>query len=83
MSFKLRPILFALVAIFSTNFMSSCIKDKFDTPPINGEDPALTVTTTIAELKLLYEGEPVQITDDLIIAGVVSADDNLVIFIRN
>ncbi|MBK6340450.1 MAG: hypothetical protein IPH74_00270 [Bacteroidetes bacterium] len=75
MSFKLRPILFALVAIFSTNFMSSCIKDKFDTPPINGEDPALTVTTTIAELKLLYEGEPVQITDDLIIAGVVSADD--------
>ena len=75
MSFKLRPILFALVAILSTNFMSSCIKDKFDTPPINGEDPALTVTTTIAELKQLFEGEPVQITDDLIIAGVVSADD--------
>jgi DNA/RNA endonuclease YhcR with UshA esterase domain len=75
MSFKLRPILFVLVAIFSTNFMSSCIKDKFDTPPINGEDPALTVTTTIAELKQLFEGEPVEITDDLIIAGVVSADD--------
>jgi DNA/RNA endonuclease YhcR with UshA esterase domain len=83
MSFKLRPILFALVAIFSTNFMSSCIKDKFDTPPINGEDPALTVTTTIAELKQLFEGVPVEITDDLIIAGVVSADDESGNFYKN
>jgi hypothetical protein len=63
--------------------MSSCIKDKFDTPPINGEDPALTVTTTIAELKQLFEGVPVEITDDLIIAGVVSADDESGNFYKN
>lgn len=83
MSFKLRPILFAMVALFSTNFMTSCVKDKFDTPPTNGEDPALTVTTTISELKQLFEGEPVEITDDLIIAGVVSADDESGNFYKN
>ena len=62
------------VLIFS---LSSCVKDDFDTPPGDGEDPDIAVTTTIAELKQIYTtaGKPVQITEDLVIKGVVISDD--------
>jgi hypothetical protein len=62
------------VLIFS---LSSCVKDDFDAPPGDGEDPDIAVTTTISELKQLYitAGKPVQITDDLVIKGIVISDD--------
>ncbi len=62
------------VLVFS---LSSCVKDDFDAPPGDGEDPNITVTTTIAELKQLYitAGKAVQITDDLVINGIVISDD--------
>lgn len=62
------------VLIFS---LSSCVKDGFDAPSGDGEDPTITVTTTIAELKQLYAtaGKAVQITDDLVINGIVISDD--------
>jgi hypothetical protein len=58
-----------------TLFFSSCVKDKFDEPPVDGPFPDITANITIRDLKNLYTGSVVQITDDLIIEGVVVADD--------
>lgn len=55
--------------------LSSCIHNDFDSPPVEGTDPNLTVTTTIADLKAMYTGTHMQITDSLIISGIVVADD--------
>lgn len=79
----IRPMFFALMAVFFTSVTTSCIQNKFDEPPANGEDPSLTVTTTIAQLKELFSGDPVQITDDVIIAGVIVADDKTGNFYKN
>lgn len=65
-----------LVAVAATTLMTSCIKDKFDTPElIPDEDPNLAVTHTIAQVKDLYSTEPVLIQEDIIIQGVVISDD--------
>ena len=63
-----------IIAIAVTSF-TSCIKDKFDEPPVDGYDPNLTATHTIAELKAMYTGASLQLTDSIVIAGVVAADD--------
>lgn len=55
--------------------ISSCVKDDFDNPPSDGQDPAITVNTTIAQLKALYSGSIIQINTDLVISGIVVADD--------
>lgn len=53
--------------------VSSCLKKEFDVPPNeSGNDPNLKVTHTIAELKDLPQAE---ITDDVVIGGIVSMDD--------
>ena len=55
---------------------SACIEEDFDQPPTEGTDPGLTVTTTIAELKAMHTlGSFETITEDLVIKGVVAADD--------
>lgn len=59
--------------------LSACVKDKFDSPPTDGEDPkGITANTSIATLKTLYtigSVVPVEITDDWVICGVVNGDD--------
>ena len=63
--------------------ISSCVKDKFDAPPIsNNADPAgLYATTTISQLKLNYyipnqnNIAPSRIPDSVIISGIINADD--------
>lgn len=56
--------------------LTSCVDQTFDEPPVDGEDPGITATTTIAELKSLYKvAQFVPITQDIIIGGVVVADD--------
>jgi Family of unknown function (DUF5689) len=67
-------ILIALVSIIAG--VSSCRK-KAEVPlDAASYDPALPVTGTILQLKKLLGGAvPVQITEDLTIAGVVTADD--------
>ena len=63
--------LFVLLLTFS-----ACVEEDFDRPPTEGSDPGLTVTTTIKELKAMHTfGSTETITDDLIIKGVVIADD--------
>lgn len=55
--------------------ISSCVKRNFDEPPVKDETADLIVTHTIAEIKARYVNAPVQITDDVIIAGTVISDD--------
>lgn len=63
-----------VIAVMVT-FLSSCIKDNYDSPPVDGYDPNLTPTHTIAELKAMYTGARVELTDSILIAGIVAADD--------
>jgi len=55
--------------------LNSCIHDDFDQPPVDGVDPNLTPNITIADLKAMYSGTHFQITDSLVVAAVVVADD--------
>lgn len=55
--------------------LTSCVKNKFDEPPANGEDPNITVNTTIAALKARYSTSILQINDEVVISGIVTADD--------
>jgi len=53
--------------------LSACLKKDFDTPPNESSyDPQLTVTHSIADLKSMPQGE---ITDDVVIYGIVNMDD--------
>lgn len=65
-----------IVALIATTLTTSCIKDKFDEPTqLPDTDPNLEVNLTIEQLKDLYKTEPVEITEDYIISGVVIGDD--------
>ncbi len=74
-------ILFATAAL--TVQLSSCMKHKIDTPPdMRHYDPALPITHTLTELKAMngfYDfktgGDTTLITEDITIAGIVTADD--------
>lgn len=73
-----KKLFSVLVVILACGAFSSCIKKDFETPP----DPALTdpdlhANTTIAALKEMdsLAGIPIRIVDDLVISGIVVADD--------
>lgn len=55
--------------------MVTACKRTFDEPPYNSGDPDLTVTHTIKQFQALYTGSATVISDDVIIAGVVTGDD--------
>ncbi len=67
-----RPILICLLGMV---VMNGCVKKDFDEPPYVDESAGLQANATIAELKALYKGAPIEITEDLTISGVVVADD--------
>jgi hypothetical protein len=58
-----------------TVFFNACIQDKFDQPPTAPGDLNIIPNKTIADLKAMYSGTSFQITDSIIISGVVTADD--------
>lgn len=64
-----------VVIALVVTFFSSCIKNNYDAPPVNGSDPNLTPTHTIAQLKQMYAGSRIELTDSILIAGVIAADD--------
>ena len=72
-----KRMLTLLVVITSLIAIStSCVKQKFDNPPDSSSyDPGLTVTSTIANLKSKFGTTPVMIDSDLVIQGIVTADD--------
>lgn len=66
---------FLLFSVFAF-LLSSCLHDQFDEPPVGGNGELPDVNTTIVELKDLHRtGELIKILDDLVIGGVVIADD--------
>ena len=71
----MKNFIISLLAIVFLTGISSCVKDKFDAPPVGGTDPNLTANITIAGLKAMYTGGNMQITDSLIVEAVVVGDD--------
>ncbi len=72
-----------IMVLFLAFSLSSCRDDNFDEPPINGNDPSLTVNMTIDSLKNIYKTPLtdytnipyIQITNDWTIKAVVIGDD--------
>ncbi len=65
-----------LPALFLGLVFNACIKEDFDQPPVDGQDPGLTANATIAQLKTLHTlGTLNPITEDWIVKGTVVADD--------
>ncbi len=58
-----------------TGLLFSCVPNDAENPPTTGEDPNIEVTATIAELKAMYTGTAMQLSDTLVISGLVVADD--------
>jgi Family of unknown function (DUF5689) len=72
---KIMLPVIAILALLAIG-MGSCVKQKFDAPPDGSSyDPNIPVNNTILALKSLYNGSPVMIDSDYVIAGVVTADD--------
>jgi hypothetical protein len=62
---------FAVMSIFS-----ACVKNEFDAPVTTNVDPDLAVSLTLADLQAMATGtNPVLISTNEVIAGVVIADD--------
>lgn len=71
-----RNLLVVFVAAISFVVTNACKTEKIDPPPYDVEDPNLPVNSTIAALKTGFViGTLKTITDDIIISGVVVADD--------
>ena len=69
-------ISFFAILILLGLIISNCVKHDFDAPPGDGQPINLTSNTTIQELKAMHiAGQFESISDDLIIEGVVIADD--------
>ncbi len=79
---KITKFLFAyLIGAFF--ILNGCVDDDFDAPPADGEDPNISANTTIAELKAMHTlGGLEEITEDIIVSGVVIADDRSGNFFR-
>ena len=84
--------MYNFIRLFSTGFfaiilfsLSGCVDLTFDEPPLEGEDPGLTANTTIAQLKarLVPPASFAAIEDEVIIKGVVVADDRSGNFYQN
>lgn len=73
---QLKSLLkFLLVSVITVN-LSSCVKEDYDEPVTANIDPALTVTHTLAQVRALATSSvPVKLPDSMIIAGVITADD--------
>ncbi len=65
--------LFATIVLFS---FSACVKTDPVAPPNDSKDSTvLTATNTIAQLKAMYSGSLMEITDSIILKATVSAND--------
>lgn len=71
---NIRLSIAVLLMALSSAYMTGCVKGDFDEPPINIPVVEFEANTTIQELKDSYTGLQ-EITDDIIIKGVVTAND--------
>jgi DNA/RNA endonuclease YhcR with UshA esterase domain len=75
MRFDIQKVffLFSLVALFG---LSSCVDQEFNEPDVTGSPLTVEANTTIQDLKALYiPGKPTEIVEEVIIRGVVTAND--------
>ncbi|MCX7862859.1 MAG: DUF5689 domain-containing protein [Bacteroidales bacterium] len=63
------------MAVFVSLVLTSCIKEKFDEPPVNIPHVDFQANKTIAELKAMYSGGLDSIQDTIIIKGIVISSD--------
>jgi hypothetical protein len=63
-----------IFSVFLTFLFAGCVKEEFDTVPDYVVD--YEANTTIEELKALYNGAALMIDTNLIIKGIVTADDS-------
>lgn len=84
MNFDLKKIIYFAFFISLVAGVSSCVDLEFDEPPTTGTPLNVEANTTIAELKALYvPGKLTKIEDDIVIRGVVVADDRSGNFYRS
>lgn len=74
---------FLSTLLLSSLLFSGCVKNEFDAPPIDGEEVDIVANTSIADLKAMLGPGFTKITEDVIISGVVVADDRSGNFFRN
>lgn len=73
---SMKFLRYLVIVMITGLFFTSCVKKDYDEPVTANLDPSLTVTHTIKQLGNLAPGSaPVAITTDVIVAGVVIADD--------
>lgn len=65
----------AFFALLMLTISQSCIKEEFDKPPVNIPSVDFESNTTIADLKAMYTGNIDSIGDNIIIQGIVIAND--------
>jgi len=75
MKTKTNTFILIAAALLLLTFTQSCIKEDFDVPPINIPSVDFESNTTIAELKAMYTSDLDSIEDDIIIQGIVIAND--------
>lgn len=68
--------LFFLSSLLSLLVLPACVDQDFDEPPVSGTPLTIEANASIQELKDLYiPGKPTQIEEEVIIRGVVTAND--------
>jgi hypothetical protein len=65
-------LVFSLIGL-----LASCVPNDAELPPVTGEDPNIKITATIAQVKAMYTpgGPSIQLSDTLVVSGLVVADD--------
>lgn len=72
---KLNRIFIGFLIVSGTAFMSGCVKGDFDTPPVVVPKVDFPANTTIPQLIAMYTGGVVNITTDIVVKGLVVAND--------
>ncbi len=79
-----KNLFLAVVTLSLIAGLNACVDQDFDEPPVGGEDPGITPNATISDVKaLLVPGSLTEIKEDLVIRGVVVADDRAGNFFRS
>ena len=79
----MKNIHFILLSFLFAFGITSCVDNVIDEPPVK-EAPSIETNATIADLKAkLVLGQIVEITEDLVIDAVISADDESGNFYKN
>ncbi|MEO0311438.1 MAG: hypothetical protein RIQ89_1095 [Bacteroidota bacterium] len=71
----MKKILSILSFSLALVLLNGCVKEEYDNPSNINVNPNLTATHTIAQLQAMATGTAVLINTDMIISGIVTADD--------